>query len=224
MIPISVLWPVATATFGYRYNFPPNLSRKTTPTRSWLSRSSVMCTWYHEGVEIQMKKANGTEVLIPVLSLSDNVLPYNNKIMHPFDTVVDVDTRVGRDILARLYTIDPVNTVPTAAAQRDAVCPLPVTPVRVSHSVFQNRSVRQTQSLLSSATVTYSIPPHVKKLVVADAISRKECCPISCEDISQENAGITSCGHVFVLSEIQRWLSMASSKGLCPVCKQGCSL
>jgi rubredoxin len=46
---------------------------------------------------------------------------------------------------------------------------------------------------------------------------------ITGDSISQENACITSCGHVFTKSGLTRWLSVSSNQS-CPVCRQKCSL
>lgn len=67
-----------------------------------------------------------------------------------------------------------------------------------------------------------SLPPHIAKLVLADSISKNECCSITCEPITMENATVTICGHVFTKEALEKWLSLPSSKGECPVCKQKC--
>ena len=215
---ISVIWPVANATFGHLTSYLlPNTTKKVTTSRKWIQRENDVCIWNHAGKEIDMKKSNGHEITIPVILIDDdyNVLPYNDKKMKPSACIPGIECqRRAPDIIARLYREDPVNTVPSAASARDRVYPLeqqeyaiPIAPV-----------ISQPQPLKSG------IPHHVKKLLVADMISRKESCPISSEDITQENAGVTSCGHVFVLSEIQKWLSMESSKSLCPMCKEQCTV
>ena len=71
--------------------------------------------------------------------------------------------------------------------------------------------------------VKYDISPYVKTIVLKYAISKNEDCPISSEELTEENAEVTSCGHVFTKESIQRWLSESSSRGLCPICKQKCS-
>jgi hypothetical protein len=69
-----------------------------------------------------------------------------------------------------------------------------------------------------------SIPVHVVKIIVADAIRRNESCPISCDDITQENAAVTSCGHVFTKTAIRTWFESPSSRNMCPVCKRVCTI
>lgn len=67
------------------------------------------------------------------------------------------------------------------------------------------------------------IPVHVVTIIIADAIRRNESCPISCDDITRENAAVTSCGHVFAKTAIRTWLESPSSRNLCPVCKRTCT-
>jgi hypothetical protein len=68
-----------------------------------------------------------------------------------------------------------------------------------------------------------ALPPHITKIVLADAIRKNEVCPITNDDITETNATVTSCGHVFTSDAIRKWLLTPSSKGLCPVCKQQCA-
>lgn len=219
---ISVIWPVANATFGHlTYYVVPTTTKKITTSRKWIQRTNDICIWNHAGKEIDIKKANGHEVTIPVILIDydHNVLPYNDKKMKPSAYIPGIqEQRRARDIIAKLYREDPVNTVPSAASARDRVYPLQVA------QPLQQDTIPIAPVISKPPTVASGIPHHVKKLLVTDMISRKECCPISSEDITYENAGVTSCGHVFVLSEIQKWLSMTSSKGLCPMCKEQCTV
>jgi len=63
------------------------------------------------------------------------------------------------------------------------------------------------------------LPQHVANIVLADAISKNEICPISSEPITKDTGTVTSCGHVFCKDSIDQWLSI---KNECPVCKQTC--
>jgi len=74
------------------------------------------------------------------------------------------------------------------------------------------------------ADTVLSIPKHVKTLIIADVVARKESCPVLFEPITTANAAVTNCGHVFTLSGISTWLSSSQSKSQCPVCKQCCHL
>jgi len=189
-----------------------------------------------------MTKANGMCIIIPVITISDAehaILPYNNVLMYPRREISGIQPRRAADIAARLYLTEPVNTVPSAAASRAEYSPLyPVAPVAVAPvAVAPGASAPGASAPGASAPpvavapvaqqfniVTFAIPSHVKKLLVTDMISRKECCPISSEEITQENAAVTSCGHVFIANEINKWLSMDVSKNLCPICKQKCAV
>ena len=66
------------------------------------------------------------------------------------------------------------------------------------------------------------LPVHIQRLVLADAVSKGEICPISQEKITLENAVVTSCGHVFERDSIQAWLNTATSHGCCAVCREKC--
>ena len=80
-----------------------------------------------------------------------------------------------------------------------------------------------TQNVSDTASRTSLYPSHIKQLIIADSISKNEACPITDESITQENACITTCGHVFTKSGLTRWLSVSSNQS-CPVCRQKCSL
>jgi hypothetical protein len=66
------------------------------------------------------------------------------------------------------------------------------------------------------------LPAHIKRLVIADAVSKGEVCPISQEAITMENAAVTSCGHVFDRESIWAWLNTDASKHCCAVCREKC--
>ena len=202
-MPLCVLWPIVNMTVGVMNTFAHNLIAKKCLTRRWNGYDYNPCEWKHTGFEIEMTKVNGFMIVIPVISISEDesvIIPYNNLLYVPTSTVNGIARR-GIDIKARVYTEEPVDTVPSLAGTR--------------------KKMVTTQIV----TVTeFKIPPHVKRLLIREAIQHKDTCPISCEDITQENADVTSCGHVFIASEIKTWLSMGSSNCLCPVCKQKCSV
>lgn len=200
-IPASVIWPIVNASFGSMTQYMNTSSKKQTLTRKWNSDEYYPCFWIHDGLEIEMTKANGVKIHIPVISFvasNYDILPYNNTVLNPTSTIPGISTRRGIDIKARFFTTDPVDSVPGLNIRKK-------TPVVVS---------------IPLAT----IPTHVKQILIADAVRNKTDCPISCEPITLTNSAVTSCGHVFIADEIKTWLSMISSKGLCPSCKQNCSI
>ena len=69
-------------------------------------------------------------------------------------------------------------------------------------SMFQPTSVLQQLRRISSRSsgglaAVVDLPPHVAPMIIAEAIKHKQLCSISFEDISSENACVTTCGHVF---------------------------
>lgn len=75
---------------------------------------------------------------------------------------------------------------------------------------------------VAPAALSGTLPVHIQRLVIADAISKGEVCPISQETLTMENAVVTSCGHVFERDSIQAWLKTAASKHCCAVCREKC--
>ena len=76
----------------------------------------------------------------------------------------------------------------------------------------------------SRGLAVYVMPQHIKEIIIGNSVSKRETCAISFNDITQDMASITSCGHVFDRLAITRWLAESSSNGLCPLCKQKCHL
>lgn len=203
-ISACVLWPTVNVTVGIMNKFNHDASDKTCLTRKWNGYEYNPSNWRHTGFEFEITKLNGVVLIIPVIKISEEegkILPYNNRDYIPSGIVDRIQPRRGTDIKARLFTVEPVDTVPSLMG------------------------TRQKQVATQIVTrVEFKIPQHVKKLLIHETVKNKELCPISCEDITEENADVTSCGHVFIANEIKTWLSMESSKCLCPVCKQKCSV
>jgi hypothetical protein len=198
-LPACVLWPIINSTFGVMNKFIPSSIKKATITRRWNSSDYYPCEWKHIGSEVEMTKVNGCTLIIPVIHILESIhliLPYNNKVMQPISILPGIHTRKGIDIKARFFTEEPRNSVEGLVKKSPPVIPI----------------------------VESSLPLHVKKILIANAVRNKDDCPISCDPITLENAAVTSCGHVFITNEIKKWLSIESSKGLCPSCKQKCSV
>jgi len=199
-----ILWPVSDSILGTLSYFRPDTLERNTYIQKWNNFTSVPCTWSHIGCEIDITKLNGRRLCIPVLSISDMWnLPYNNYKKEPCYSITDyLCKRRGTDTPARVWTTDPVASVPE----------------------IQSLLSFSSHSLPVAPVVDYRIPPHVKKLLITDAINRKEVCPISSDEITEANASVTSCGHIFIETHIKSWLTMESSKGLCPNCRTPCTL
>lgn len=67
-----------------------------------------------------------------------------------------------------------------------------------------------------------TIPQYVANLVAREAETKKEKCSITLEDITFENASVTSCFHVFNREAITQ--HRATGNRQCPVCRQTCSV
>jgi len=60
------------------------------------------------------------------------------------------------------------------------------------------------------------IPRHIFKVFVEAAIAKKETCPITMEEITMENVGMTPCGHLFDKAALQMALR---TRNTCPQCR-----
>ncbi len=67
---------------------------------------------------------------------------------------------------------------------------------------------------------TNPMPKHIVQLIAENAVSHAEQCPITMDDITLDNASVTSCYHVFNHSAITKWFEKEST---CPVCKTECT-
>lgn len=68
-----------------------------------------------------------------------------------------------------------------------------------------------------------TIPYHVIRALLRDAILQEETCPITTVEIDVSNGAITSCFHIFEKEAIKQWLSLPSSNDKCPVCNTPCN-
>ncbi len=69
-----------------------------------------------------------------------------------------------------------------------------------------------------TAQTSRTIPKRVVDLLVADAVSKQESCPISLEDFTQGmRISVTSCYHLFQEDALKTWMR---SKSSCPLCKE----
>jgi hypothetical protein len=65
------------------------------------------------------------------------------------------------------------------------------------------------------------IPRRIAWLVAEDACKKKECCPISTNDISPITAAVTTCFHVFETDFLSEWFARHPIT-MCPVCREVC--
>jgi len=144
---------------------------------------------------------NGSEIIVPGITFSEcnpHLLPSGSPMINPNTALVRWQPK----------------PLPYSEADiiLDAELPIaPIAPTPVAPTLLES-------------TGPSLFPSHIKKLILTDSINKNEACSITGESINQENACITSCGHVFTKSGLSRWFSMASSNQSCPICRQKCSL
>lgn len=68
-----------------------------------------------------------------------------------------------------------------------------------------------------------SIPQHIVRAILRDAVMQEEVCPITSAEIDIANGAVTSCFHLFEKNAICKWLSMPGSRDKCPVCNSPCN-
>jgi hypothetical protein len=214
---ICVLWPYANAEAHVLTTRLRDEISESSFTRKWNGEVCDIIRWTYTGSEMNLYLSDREMyITAPVISVPSelyNMLPFNSHVFNPTREAFIAEVDTSNYTKARVYYTDPAseeNTAPITVRSD----PIPVAPVLLTSS---------STGQIPFANPASSMPPHIVRLVIADAISKKECCPISCDDITMENATVTSCGHVFTKVAIQTWLSNPSSKGLCPVCKQRCS-
>jgi hypothetical protein len=194
---ISVLGTVTNMALDSTYEYSPQEARYYTVSRKWCGGPLMPCEWSFTGIEFSA-------------------------------------TEEGQDRQARRVPLIYI------ATQIDCLFPLGSTMLKPT----ANRSIQiPKQSLTERAAVfngdpygarpvveeshglaVYVMPQHIKEIIIGNSVSKRETCAISFNDITQDMASITSCGHVFDRVAITRWLAEASSNSLCPLCKQKCHL
>ena len=174
------------------------------------------CRWTYTGYEFLINnKTNDSLFHVPLImieSSSETLLPHGSDPFLPMDPVENSVSFPSDYELVDLFTTDPyeIHTLPVASvvSQPQAARPQP-------QAARPQAARPQPQPA--------SLPMHVKNIIIADSISKKESCPISSIDIDRTNASVTSCGHVFTTEAIVQWLQMSTKKE-CPICKQTCSI
>jgi hypothetical protein len=238
--PINVLWPIAHVR-GTRQTIRLTDSTReySSVTRSWNGTDINSIKWSFTGSSIYVHlEKYGLLITAPIVFMDARnkmMLPYNSCSFSP-NEIKFIDEKDITYTSARVFRTDPnspENTSPIPGISQDrilirptappaAIAPFipiaPLAPTAPPAAPVMYASVKQ--STLPSLP---SLPPHITKIVLADAIRKNEACPITSEDITETNASVTPCGHVFTTAAITHWLSLPSSKGLCPVCKQKCT-
>jgi len=243
---VNVLWPINNVDGLCKTMRLRDEKQETTLSRSWNGRTHRQLKWTYTGssVKIRLKHYN-TIIIAAIISMTrENFeqLPYCSSSFTPIQSVFVEEKDINYS-LADVYLTEPNsfdNTRPIPIERVTSVAPLAMAapqPMPLAQPLPQPRpqplpqprpqplpqprpqpsAMAQPQPIPLAA-----LPPHITKIVLADAIRKNEVCPITSEDITETNATVTSCGHVFTTAAITHWLSLPSSRGLCPVCKQKC--
>lgn len=233
--PINVLWPMPHIK-GKRQTI--RLTDTTTEhsslSRSWNGTELNSIKWSFTGssVYVLLERYNLliTAPIVFMDAANKRMLPYNSNSFSP-NEIKFMEEEEMSYTPARVFRTDPnspENTSPIPGMSQDrsilrsAAPAAPVIPIAPLVPEAVSLAPLVIQKSAKQPTLA-SLPPHITKIVLADSIRKNEVCPITSEDISETNATVTPCGHVFTTAAIAHWLSLPSSKGQCPVCKQKCS-
>ena len=215
----NIIWPqknIICRTMTIKLRNDPN---KTVSYRKWNGSEYKYISWCFTGSSIDMT-LNDRQITIvcPVVQVSDStLLPFNTCSTTPSREVFVDSLDYSNYEKADVYERDPNSPEYNTPRTPQPVAP----PQQLVNHAFVSTCYGGACSI--GTPQRKGLPAHVAKLILADAISKNEDCPISCEPITLANGSVTSCGHVFCKSSLDDWLSTSASKGACPVCKQTCS-
>ena len=89
-------------------------------------------------------------------------------------------------------------------------------------SQIMNRFARSIREVIKTVEREKTVPQFVAQLVAQHSVETGEMCPITCDDITVDEAAVTSCYHVFNKESIEMYRAMGNMT--CPVCRQECSI
>jgi len=219
---INVIWPIVNLRAR---NLTVKRARDMTETlgytRKWNSTDYMMCEWNMKGSSIEVYLVDSSiYVTAPVINISDtDCLPFNPTEFSPIERNSINDWDTTSYMPAVKYSTDPSNDQNTTPIRRENV---PVARPVARPVALATPVARPVATQAPVAILNKGLPTHITKLVLDDAISKNEVCPITSEPITQTNATVTNCGHVFSSSGLTTWLKTPSSKGLCPTCRTSC--
>ena len=198
----NILSPVQNHVIENKYTYPIVRENYGVNVRKWYDTSDIVtCSWTYTGIEFSVvnsitdQRSRVPLVFFPVTM--PTLLPTDSEVLENTGGETIEISQASLYMPAMLYSYDPFNTREPASA---------------------------TASVSTSVTTAAMYPAHVKRIIIEDAIRKKESCAISYDEITQENASVTSCGHVFTTEAITRWLSQPTSGKCCPMCKQVCQV
>uniref|UniRef100_A0A6C0DJJ2 RING-type domain-containing protein n=1 Tax=viral metagenome TaxID=1070528 RepID=A0A6C0DJJ2_9ZZZZ len=193
---LNILWPQENIVAGEMSIKLRTDIEKTVSYRKWNGRECKPLSWSFTGSSINMRlNDRHISIVCPIISVSDpGILPYNSCSIKPSSMIFTDILDTSNYETAVLYERDPNSSEYLT----------PLTRIEKVKEVVSRKG----------------LPQHVADIVLANAISKNEICPISNDPITNEDGCVTSCGHVFSKSSLDHWLSI---KNECPVCKQVCT-
>lgn len=195
---VNVIKPLMNATVVLVSKYSSDrIPSDAVMSKESLSRFSSF-KWSLTGYELIIR-LDGAQIAVPGIHFSEcetNILPSGSPVCLPPSSWIRSQNR--------------------ASSYEDAEIVLDVEPHSQAHA--------QQTLRLPAPVVQPLFPVHVKQLLIADSISRAEECVIMGDLISQENACITDCGHVFSKIGLSKWLSTPSSGQACPMCRHKCCI
>ena len=207
----NVIWPINNIEPMDSIMRLRNENQAYSNIRAWNNTRHMDVTWAYTGASVQFLLKNFNMIItVPVISMSNSdcmKLPYNACSFNPRNfRFINEKENIYSYTAAYIYTSEPNSDENT---------------FEIPAPVYVDDSIPIAPMAAAPAPMA-SLPPHITKIVLADAIRKNDVCPITSEDITETNATVTPCGHVFTTAAIAHWFSIPSSNGRCPVCKQKC--
>lgn len=101
-----------------------------------------------------------------------------------------------------------------------ALAPWPIAPPPTASVLSSMGAMLDMAAEAQTIPSVQPLPKHVADLMIRDAESRGEACPITMEPIKIGASAVTSCGHIFDRTALTEWFG---SHATCPQCRQPCA-
>jgi hypothetical protein len=221
---VNIIWPIDHAKGKSQITRLTRDTENISMIRSWNGTEHNSLTWSYTGSSMHIiLEGYGILVTAPIIFMNaqnKELLPYNSHSFCPLDVKFIEEYEMNNYTAAKVYRTNPNSDANTY--------PVPVVSIgqsvahRTRPSAPMPLSVYMTIPIAPLAPASTGLPLDTTKNILADAIRKNDVCPITSENITETNATVTSCRHVFTTAAIKHWLSLPSSKGLCPICRQKC--
>ena len=219
-----------------RSKYFQNIKVINSVVRKYSDKYDKSATWTYSGYEFLIEDTNSMLYAVPLITMmgvdSNSILPYSSE-SYNLEYIDEYDvSHPSKYESVDLYDQDPYPII-RSGCSRSGGCCRRVSQPQATMPQATMPQVTRPQAAMPQAAIPQvsrpqaaslpSLPAHVKNIIIADSISKKESCPITSIDIDRTNASVTSCGHVFTTEAISRWLTTSVRKE-CPICKQKCSI